>query len=236
MRDFFWVSSIRKTTIEFLNIFRNIRVAKYDENGNFAQYVTLPIKNANKEKFYYWLKDRKHEKRFPILGVSMAGIELDRNRLANKKYESYFTTSDTTGSKTMKEYYNISPWTITYNVEIVSLYVIEMDQILEQILPYFNPENFVRVNIPEIENTINVKVLMLGATKNGDTTIDMGDYRYVSWSLTFQAQTYLFRPIKDVSMVEEVQTYMFPTMPPSAEYELILTNNEGSKITDGRTQ
>ena len=230
MKEHFWFSSIRKTTIEFLNIFRNIQVAKYDENGDFHSYVTLPIKNANKDKFYIWLNDRRHEKRFPMLAVYMNGLSLDQSRLGNKQFESYFSTTSPSGDKTLTKYYNISPWNISYSVEIVSLFQIEMDQILEQILGFFDPAIYIKVLVPEIDNILNIKVLYRGSTPNTNPQIDANDYRHISWTLNFEAQGYLFKPTAPVPIVTQINTTTYTALSPSADNELIMTTKDGMVI------
>lgn len=230
MKEYFWFSSIRKTTIEFLNIFRNIKIAKYDESGNFHSYVTVPIKNANKEKFYYWINDRRHEKRFPMIGITMNGLYLDQSRLGNKKYETYFSSVNASGDTKLTKYYNVSPWNINYNVDIISLYQVEMDQILEQILGFFDPNIFIKVFIPEIDNILNIKVLYKNSSPNVNSTIPVQDYRYVTWTLGFEAQSWLFKPVTDVPIIEQVNTTAYTSISPSADNEIIITTSEGTTI------
>jgi len=52
MDQYFYFASIRKTIIQFLDIFNNMRIAKYNPNGTILKYVEVPIKLAPKEKFY----------------------------------------------------------------------------------------------------------------------------------------------------------------------------------------
>ena len=53
MENYFYFSSLRKTILQFLDMFNNINIAKYDSDGTIIKYVKVPIKLAPKQKFYY---------------------------------------------------------------------------------------------------------------------------------------------------------------------------------------
>jgi hypothetical protein len=50
MRNFFYFGTIRKTIIQFLDIFKDLKIAKYDENGDIIKYVEVPVKFMPKQK------------------------------------------------------------------------------------------------------------------------------------------------------------------------------------------
>jgi hypothetical protein len=53
MDNYFHFNTIRKTTIRFLDVFNNIKIAKYNEEGIITKYVTVPLIYAPKQKFYH---------------------------------------------------------------------------------------------------------------------------------------------------------------------------------------
>ena len=52
MDTFYYYKTLRKTILSFLDIFNNIKVGKYNSNGEVVDLVDVPIKFAPKQKFY----------------------------------------------------------------------------------------------------------------------------------------------------------------------------------------
>jgi len=82
--------------------------------------------------------------------------------------------------------------------------MVDIDQILEQILPFFEPQAFTQINIPELDATVDVKVVFQSCTP--DVTFEMSDpdRRMLLWNLDFVVQGYIFRPITDSGIAEEI--------------------------------
>lgn len=83
MNKYFYFSSIRSVTIQLMNAFSDIKVMKYlgDER---VKEVEVPIKYSTKEKFYWWLFDKKQEKRLPIMSIHMTSLSYN-SRKENRK-------------------------------------------------------------------------------------------------------------------------------------------------------
>jgi len=45
--------SLRRSIVQFLNIFNNIKVHKYNDAGEVTKEIKVPLKLAGKQKFYY---------------------------------------------------------------------------------------------------------------------------------------------------------------------------------------
>jgi hypothetical protein len=85
--------------------------------------------------------------------------------------------------------------------------MVDVDQILEQILPFFNPFIQIRITIPELSTTMDMRVQFTGASP--DITFDMADEerRVLMWNLDFTVQGYLFQPLLDpdtAGLVEQI--------------------------------
>jgi len=44
---------MKQTTLQFLDLFNNIKIAKYNSMGSITSYVNVPLKLSGKQKFYY---------------------------------------------------------------------------------------------------------------------------------------------------------------------------------------
>lgn len=192
-RTFYYYNVIRKTIIQFLDIFNDIQVARYDASGNILKYVEVPLKHWAKEKAWYWLFERKDDEMLPMMSASMLSIEYDNQRQTNP-WQTITCETDLSSAE-RSELLNPRPYNIGYSLTLWTKYMVDVDQILEQILPYFQPHVFVKIYIEEIGVTFDAKVIFQAATPEILAEMVDDSYRVVKWNLDFQIQTYLFLPI-----------------------------------------
>ena len=198
MDNYFHFNTIRKTTIKFLDVFNNIKVAKYNAEGVITKYVTVPLIYAPKQKFYYWIHNRKQEKRLPMISGYITAITPTVNERGTNK-DIKIPSCD--GSSYHK---NLIPYTIDYQLAISSLYHNELDQILEQIMPYFTPYVMIRVDIPEIDNYFDAKVILTNVTPDVGIEIPEDNYRTINWTIDFTVHTYTIQPINESGLVKDI--------------------------------
>lgn len=192
------LDTIRKSTIQFLNIFNDISVSKYDKNGNITQTFQVPLKLAGKQKFYYWLYDRKHSKRYPQMAASPKGMEPaigDRGR--NQKLSF-------TNPSMEKIIQTPTPYNINFELALVTNYIEEANQVLEQILPYFHPYVMTTVGLPEVGIEFDQKVVLNSISEDRDFEMPEDNYRTFSWIFDFTAHTFMFKPIRDTKLIETI--------------------------------
>ena len=53
MDNFYFYKTIQSTTVQTMNIFNDISIAKYSSAGAILKTVNVPIKLANKAKYFY---------------------------------------------------------------------------------------------------------------------------------------------------------------------------------------
>lgn len=199
MNEFYYYKSFRKTIVGFLDLFNDIKIAKYNSNGDVIKYIDVPIKFMPKQKYYEHIFDRKHEKRLPMMGAEITSISYDSSRKTGKHEQVKVTDTE-------KTYYQTpSPYNIEFELKVATEYMVEMEQITTQILPYFDPTVFVSLDIDEIDEIWNVPVTLNSVSIDQDSNIDISDLRTVLWSFTFTVETDLLRPISnDASIVKKI--------------------------------
>ena len=204
-RSFFHFGIIRKSIIKFLDIFDDIKIAKYNSTGSIEKYVEVPLKFMPKKKYYSWMYKRSHEKMLPIMGVQMTGIEYDETRNTSANENINITKGDD-----LVSYHPIGiPYNVSFELMVSSEYMSEMDQIAEQILPFFSPYVCNIVNIDDLDLKVNMDVLFEGASIDTDLDIPEEDYRNINWTFTFTAKTYLLKPSDSVKTVRKVVNKLF---------------------------
>jgi hypothetical protein len=177
-------------------MFSNIRIARYDKEGIVQKYVGVPLKYGPKEKAYIWMKEkRRTEEVLPMLAADLYSFDFAADRASNQKDKIIVTENDPVFS--VKRVYNSVPYNIGINLNIWTLFMVDLDQILEQILPYFSPHAFVRVGIPELNLNLEIKIVL--QSSNPDMAMEYGedDFRIIKWIINFMIHGYVFKKIED---------------------------------------
>ena len=200
MRNYYYYGAFRKTTVQFLDLFNDINIKRYDRGGNFVKYVEVPVKYSPKEKIWFWLNERKDDEMLPVLSVALTGVEYSLERAANKHQK--INACSVPG--VLRQFLNPVPYDLTFSVSLWALYMADVDQILEQILPFFQPYVMIRVYSPELESKFDVKTIFNSATPDIDFEYTDETFRILKYTLDFTVQTYLFKPMENVGIVQQI--------------------------------
>ena len=186
--------------MQTLDLFNGINVAKYDKNGNIVKLVKVPIKLAPKEKFIFWVTNQKSfERRLPMMGLSLSSLQLAQNRMVNDATPITYSIND----EFLKHLAPV-PYDFNFKLQIATQYIVEMDQVLEQILPFFSPYVEIRIPLPEYNNSYNVKVMLSSSNQTSVIEKNSDEYRIISWELDFVAHGYLLKPTRDTKLIEKI--------------------------------
>lgn len=202
-----------------MDLFRSIYIARYNNEGYATKIIRVPLSFGPKEKAFWWKQaaGRKTDEILPLMSANLTAIDFDVNRMVNR--EQGIVISRDLPNKTLKMFKNAMPYNIGFNLNIWALHIVDVDQILEQILPFFAPHNFIRVYFPELDARMDVKVILNNCTP--DQTEDMAeeDWRVIKWTISFTLQTYVMRPliINTTDSLPTTGSYdEYEELPPSA--------------------
>lgn len=200
MNNWFYYSSIRSVSFALTHAFSGLKIKKIDGEGNISNSIDVPLKYGLKEKFWYWLNDNKQEAQFPIMGLSLTSLSYAQDRATAKLERIHPVINETK----VKEMLAPSPWRITYNLGIATKYQIELDQILEQILPFFNPFMMLSINIQDIPMHYDAKVILGSVSPENMTSIDTDDYRHIIWNIELNVDAWMFKPCNDRGLIQKI--------------------------------
>ena len=147
----YFYNVMRKTIIQFLDVFNDIVIARYNsDTGEVIKYVKVPLKFAPKTKQWYWTELREagdvRDQVLPIMAVEMENVEYAQDRQVNRNHKVTLSSD----SSVNKQYFNPVPYDFTFKLMIAAEYMVDITQIVEQIFPFFTPEAYVRITIPEL--------------------------------------------------------------------------------------
>ena len=202
MKTYYYYQALRKTIVQFLDVFNDIKIKRYDENGTFLRYINVPIKFAPKERAYYYIFEKHQDEMLPMMSVTMNSVTFAQERMGNRYHSITKATSADAG--TVSRFLNPVPYNLGFTVYAWTKYMTDIDQILEQILPYFAPHIFVRVHIPELNFYFDTKVVFNGANPDIQTDMSEEERRVIRYSMDFTVQAYLFSPLEDVGLIKKM--------------------------------
>ena len=217
MKQYFFFNVLRKTIIQFFDAFNDIKIARYAADGRTVdRYITVPIKHSIKEKVYYWLNERKDDEILPMITSYISAIDFAADRKANGAYAFTASCADVgADSPAVSQYLHPCPYNLTFTMNIWALHMVDIDQILEQILPFFCPHAFVRVSIDELNTAFDVKIIFRSATPEVSHEMADIEYRVINYTLDFEVQTWFFKPTTNVGLIKSIFA-TFPISPSGA--------------------
>ena len=240
--DYFYHESLRKIIIAFGTIFNNIHIHRKDSNGNVVQSLKVPLAYSPKEKFIARLdqqpdlvEDRRVAVTLPRMGFEISGLNYDPSRKLNRMGQIKKVRSSSTDGKVMNKQFNPVPYNISMNLYSFTSSAEGGLQIVEQILPFFQPDYTVTINaIPELNIKRDVPIVLNSV--NYQDTYD-GAYntrRAVIYTLNFTAKTYLYGPISQQKVIKSTQADMFTDTDTTSKREqrIVITPNPTSADAD----
>jgi len=233
---YFYNESMRKMTIAFGQIFNNIQIKRKDSNGTVIQTIRVPLAYAPKEKFLVRLdqqpslEEREFSITLPRMSFEISGIAYDSSRKLTR-IQKYKTVKTGIDGKVLNYNYTPVPYNISYTLNVFTATAESGLQIIEQILPFFQPDYTVTVNaIPELNIKRDVPIILNDVNYEDSYTGDFSQRRAVIYTLGFTAKTYLFGPASTQKVIKETQTDLHTntTQTESREVRITITPNPTS--------
>ena len=231
----FYNEGMRKMTIAFGQIFNNIQIKRKDSSGAVIQSIKVPLAYAPKEKFLVRLdqqpslSEREFAITLPRLGFEISGIEYDASRKLTK-VQKFKHIKDNIDGKVLNFNYMPVPYNISYQLYCFTATAEGGLQIVEQILPYFQPDYTVTINvIPELGIKRDVPIILNSVNYEDSYSGDFESRRAVIYTLGFTAKTYLYGPASTQKVIKETQADLHTDLPTSTREErIIVTPNPTS--------
>ena len=146
----FYHESLRKIVVSFGTIFNNIVIVRKDGDGCTIQRLKVPLAYSPKEKFLTRLEQqpnldqREMAMTLPRMGFEISSLSYDSSR----KLQRVGKLKNVNTSDASKQYYqyNPVPYNLSFNLYSFTATAEDGLCIIEQILPYFQPDYTVTVN------------------------------------------------------------------------------------------
>jgi len=209
---YFYHEIIRKTVISFGTIFNQIHVRHEDKNNNSISDIRVPLAYAPVQKFLARIQQQPELNKatqitLPRMSFEMTSIRYDPTRKSN--ITQTFKALD---GKNLKKVFMPVPFNIGFDLNILTKLNDDALQIVEQILPFFQPSFNITIDlIDSIGEKRDIPVVLENITFQDDYEGDFSTRRALIYTLSFTAKTYLFGPIADSTdgLIRKVQADIY---------------------------
>ena len=221
LTDSFYHEVVRKTVVAFGSLFNNLYVVRKNNSGKVIQRMKVPLAYGPKQKFLTRLDQdagrtatdvKKTSITLPRLGFEMTGLSYDATRKLNRvqKFKKVKGADD----KSMTSQYMPVPYNIGFTLYAMAKNSDDALQIVEQILPYFQPDYTVTLNsIPEMEIVRDVPIILNNVSYEDSYDGDFQSRRVIIYTLSFTAKNYLYGPVTSSKVIKTVQVDQYADMP-----------------------
>ena len=191
----------------FGRLFSDIKIARQGNDGKVAQTIAVPLAYAPKEKWLVRVDSDPNLNHntytsLPRLSFEVTGYNYDATRKTNKMSKIMCKDTTDAGNPTAKAVFSPAPYNIDIGLYVLTKTQEDAMQIIEQILPIFNPEYTLSVNaVPEMEITQDIPVVLNSITVEDNYDGSFQERRFVVHTLTFTLKTNIYGPVTENGVI-----------------------------------
>ena len=232
---YYW-GTIRKAIVAFGNMFNGITIEKKGPN-NTTIVQRVPLSYSPKQKFLARINQQPNVDKasmqviLPRMGFEMVAIDYDPNR----KISPLQQTRNLDRATSASSQYAPTPYNLTVLLYVYARNQDDGLQIIEQILPYFNPDyNLNFKAIPELGIQNDLPVLLNNIGFEDDYEGDFVTRRSVTWTLTFTLKLNFYGPVTRSGIIRKVVANTFNDQELSQQKQKITvqTNPTAANVGD----
>jgi len=205
---YYYHEILRKTIIGFGTLFNNIFIKHENKDNTTLDETKVGLAYGPQQKFFAKIKEQANLTKaiaitLPRMSFEMTSVSYDPTRKSG--ITQTFKAAD--GSNIKKVFMPV-PYNIGFELSIFSKLNDDALQIIEQILPYFQPSFNITINlVSSIGEKRDVPIVLDNISFRDEYEGDFSTRTALIYTLQFTAKTYLFGPVSDSSdgLIKKVQ-------------------------------
>ena len=214
----FYHSKTKKAVALFGRLFNNLYVIRQNSSGAVISQLKVPLSYAPKQKYLERIRenpsltdDTQVAIKLPRLSFEITSIAYDPTRQLTKV--GNFTTTSSTGDATKRQkFFTPVPYTINFQLNAYAKSQDDALQIIEQIIPTFNPQYALTIKpfateYPEFKE--DIQVIIQGVSFSDDFEGAMEQRRTIIYSMDFEMKLSYHGPIADTSVIRDAKAKIF---------------------------
>lgn len=168
-----------------------------DKQGDVINDLRVPLAYGPMQKFLAKIKESPKEPvaiTLPRMSFEMNGLAYDGTR-KSQVTQTFKVLDD---DQKLKRVFMPVPYNISFELNIMAKINEDCLQIVEQILPYFQPSFNITIDLVDsIGEKRDIPIVLDNISFTDDYEGDFAGRRILIWTLNFTAKTYLFGGITD---------------------------------------
>ena len=203
MFEYFYNEILRRTIIGFGTLFNNLTIKATNASDSVVSVTKVPLAYGPTQKFLARIEQQADLNRstamtLPRMSFEFTGLTYDPSRKVTTT-QTFVVKDPNTGEETKKGFMPV-PYNMQFELAIMCKLNDDALQIVEQILPYFQPAYNLTVELVEgIKERRDVPVVLENITMQDDYDGDFKERRVLLYTLRFTAKTYMYGPVSSAT-------------------------------------
>lgn len=242
LKKHFYHQHIRKAIIAFGTIFNQLTVERRDSSGAVAQSIRVPLAYGPKAKFLARIAAVPSNDpasvaiTLPRIGFEITGLRYNPEQKLSILQNNVAVGVGDDANKVRKQYVS-TPYSMNISLFIMTKNQEDGLQIIEQILPFFNPDfNVTITDIPEMGIKRDLQIILDDISYEDTYEGDFTSRQSVIWNLNFTLGLNFYGPVDLQGYIKTAiaNTYadIDPTTQQKIHYQVTYTPEDASYLDD----
>ena len=206
--NYFYNATTRKYVALFGTYFNQLKVMRLDNNQVTQQEMIVPISYAPFQKILARLEQqpdfqRKTSIALPRMSFELTGMSFDGERKISPITKIRKTNVDESISG-RKFVYAGAPYNLDFSLYIMTKYQEDATKLLEQIIPFFQPDFTQTVRLIDGLEPIDIPLILNGVSMEDLYEGSFEERRSILYTLNFTMKAWFFGPEKQKGIIKFV--------------------------------
>jgi len=235
----FYHGITKKLIVAFGAIFSDIHIIRRKGNtvtGEIGQDILVPISYGPKDKWVQAMesdpsRQMQTKNTLPRMSFEISGFTFDATRKTTRTSTVLCTSEDGTA----QQVYTPAPWNVDFMLYLVAKNQEDIFQMLEQILPKFNPDFTVKIRtIPPMGIVQNVPISLMSIASEDNFDGSFDEQRLIVYTLTFTAKANYYGEVSTVKIITDIGIGIDDG--DASGSSVVITSDGSSKVFDIDTE
>ena len=203
MFEYFYNEIFRSVIISFGSLFNGLEVQHKDDTDDNMSVIKVPLAYGPTQKFLARIEQQADlnkpvQMTLPRMSFEFNGLQYDPGRKTTQT-QTFVIKDPTTGQPQSKSYLPV-PYNMSFELSIMTKLNDDALQIIEQILPYFQPVYHLPIKfLGNLSEKRDVAIQLDSVSMEDDYEGNFDTRRALVYTLRFTAKAYLFGPQSNVT-------------------------------------
>ena len=212
---YYYHEILRKTVIAFGTLFNDIHVRHKDASGTGVSDMKIALAYGPVQKFLARLDQQSNLNKATTMSLPRMSFEMNNVTYDPTRKAGITQTYKASDGTNLRKVFMPVPYNVGFELNIMTKLNDDALQIVEQILPYFQPSFNLTVDLVKvIGEKRDIPVVLDNISFQDDYEGDYETRRALIYTLNFTAKTYLFGPVAETSegLIKKVQVDYYSTV------------------------